>query len=207
MNKSEKFWDKRSKDYDKREKDFEQEYDKTIELTKKYLKINDIALDFACGTGVITNIIASDVKEIHGIDISSKMIAVAKRKAEEREIQNSSYSQSIIFDEIYKKESFTVILAFNILHLLEDTLKVMLRINELLKPGGLFISATPCMKDKKSFIGIMLFLLRKMRIIPYTKFLKFSELEGLIANGNFQIIKTEDLQENPPNYFVVAKKL
>ena len=92
MNKSEKFWDKRSKDYDKREKDFEQEYDKTIELTKKYLKINDIALDYACGTGVITNIIASNVKEIHGIDISSKMIAVARRKAEERKIQNSNYA-------------------------------------------------------------------------------------------------------------------
>ena len=28
---------------------------------------------------------------------------------------------------------------------MEDTPKVMQRINELLKPGGLFISATPCM--------------------------------------------------------------
>ena len=62
------------------------------------------------------------------------------------------------------------------------------------------------MREKKSFIGILLFLLRKLKIIPYTKFLKFSELEALIAKGNFQIIKTKDLEKTPPSYFVVAKK-
>jgi len=206
MNKSEKFWDKRSKEYDRQEEKYEQDYNKVIENTKKFLNINDIALDYGCGTGIVTNKIADNVKEIHGIDISSKMIVVAKRKAEERNIQNITYLQSTIFDDRYKKESFNVILAFNILHLLEDTQKVMQRINELLKPGGLFISATACMGEKKTFIGILLFLLNKLRIIPYTKFLKFSELEGLIANGNFQIIKTEDLHDTPPNYFVVAKK-
>jgi 2-polyprenyl-3-methyl-5-hydroxy-6-metoxy-1,4-benzoquinol methylase len=100
-----------------------------------------------------------------------------------------------------------VILAFSILHLLEDTEESMQKINELLKPGGIFISATPCMREKKTFIGMLLFLLGKLRIIPYTRFLKFSELEDLIANGKFQIIKTEDLHDTPPNYFVVAKKL
>jgi len=206
MNKSEKFWDKRSKEYDKQEKKYEQDYNKIIENTKKYLNTNDIVLDYACGTGIITNKIAKNIKEIHAIDISSKMIDVAKRKADERDIQNINYAQLTIFDDRYKNESFNVILAFNILHLLEDAQKVMQRINELLKPEGLFISATACMGEKKSFIGFLLFLLNKMRIIPHTKFLKFSELEGLIANENFQIIKTEDLHDTPPSYFVVAKK-
>jgi ubiquinone/menaquinone biosynthesis C-methylase UbiE len=84
MNKSEKFWDKRSKEYDKQEEKYEQNYNKIIENTKKYLNINDIALDYGCGTGIITNKIAESVKEIHAIDISSQMIAVAKRKADER---------------------------------------------------------------------------------------------------------------------------
>ena len=36
--------------------------------------------------------------------------------------------------------------------------------------------------------------------------LTVSELEALIVDGYFQIVKTEDLDQNPPNYFAVAKK-
>ena len=207
MIKSEKFWDKVANQSDKQVNKIDQTYIKTVENTKKRLNISDIVLDYACGTGIITNEIADDVKEIHAIDISSRMIDVAKSKAGERNIENINFAQSTIFDERYKKESYNVIMAFNILHLLEDTQKVMRRINELLKPGGLFISATPCLGEKKAFLGIFLFLLSKIGIVPYLKMLKFSELEGLIANGNFQIVENENLHHTLPNYFIVAKKL
>jgi 2-polyprenyl-3-methyl-5-hydroxy-6-metoxy-1,4-benzoquinol methylase len=36
-------------------------------------------------------------------------------------------------------------------NLLEDNQQVMQRITELLKPGGLFISTTPCLKEKLAF--------------------------------------------------------
>jgi len=39
------------------------------------------------------------------------------------------------------------------------------------------------------------------------KMLKFSELESLIANGNFHIVETEHLQHSEPNYYIAAKKL
>jgi len=207
MNKSEKFWDRISNKSDKLAKRFEQNYIKIVENTKKHLNIRDIVLDYACGTGIISNEIANKVKEIHAIDISSGMIAVAKRKAGEHKIENINFAQSTIFDERYKGESFNVILAINILHLLEDTQKVMLRINELLKPGGSFISATACLGEKKSFLSIFLFLLSKIGIIPNMKNFKVSELEDLIANGNFQIVETENLSHTPLDYFIVAKKV
>jgi 2-polyprenyl-3-methyl-5-hydroxy-6-metoxy-1,4-benzoquinol methylase len=57
--------------------------------------------------------------------------------------------QATIFDTRLKEETFDVILAFGILHLLKDFPKAIRRINELLKPGGWFISSTACMgKDK-----------------------------------------------------------
>jgi 2-polyprenyl-3-methyl-5-hydroxy-6-metoxy-1,4-benzoquinol methylase len=207
MNKSEKFWDKVANQLDKQDNKMDQTYIKTVENTKKHLIVSDIVLDYACGTGIITNEIAENVKEIHAIDISSRMIEVAKSKASERKIENINFAQSTIFDERYKRESFNVIMAFNILHLLEDTQKVIRRINELLKSGGLFISATPCLGEKMAFLGPFLFLLRKIGIVPYLKMLKFSELEGLIVNGNFQIVETEILHHARPNYFIVAKKL
>ena len=125
MNKSEKFWDKSSNKFDKRAKHFELTTIKTVENTKKYLNVNDIVLDYGCATGIITYEIADNVKEIHGIDISSKMIEVAKRKSDERKIKNIDFAQATIFDERYTRESFDVILALNIIHLVENTQKVM----------------------------------------------------------------------------------
>ena len=206
MDKSEKFWDRRSKEYEKNEEKYEQTYNKTVEITKSLLTINDVVLDFGCGTGIITNNLAQNVKEIHAIDISSKMIDVARRKADERELTNIIYSQSTIFDDRYKKESFKVILAFNILHLIKDPQTGIQRINDLLKPGGLFISETPCLRQKRSILSILLFLPRKIGLVPFTNFLKFSELEELLTEGDFHLIENKKILESPPKMFIVAKK-
>jgi len=51
------------------------------------------------------------------------------------------------------------------------------------------------------------FLLTKARILSVS-FFKSSELEGLIANGNFQIAETERLNLKQLRfYFVVANKI
>jgi 2-polyprenyl-3-methyl-5-hydroxy-6-metoxy-1,4-benzoquinol methylase len=181
-------------------------YSKTVENTKRHLHRSDVVLDYACGTGIITHELAGHVQEIHAIDISSKMIEVAKRRAGELRIENVNYAQATIFDERFGEGSFDAILAFSILHLLEEPHKVMQRINELLRTGGLFISATPCLGEKRTLLSLLLSLVSKTGIVPHLASLKFSELEGLVAEGAFQIVDTEDLDQNPPNYFVVAKK-
>ena len=80
-NKAKGFWDTASKDYDKTEERFEYIHSKSRENTKKYLNSSDIVLDYGCGTGTTYCELANRVKEIHAVDISSKMIEIAKRKA------------------------------------------------------------------------------------------------------------------------------
>lgn len=206
MNKTEKFWDKIANRYDQIEQKDEQIRIKIIEKTKQYLKISDNVLDYGCGTGLMSNEIAGNVKMIRAIDISSKMIEIAKRKADERKIENIDYVRSTIFDERYKRGSFDVILAFYILHLVEDPQNVIQQINELLKPGGLIISATPCM-GKNTFLSIGLSLLSKIGLIPNFRRFKTSELENSIANGNFETVETECLHRYGQQYFIVAKKI
>jgi 2-polyprenyl-3-methyl-5-hydroxy-6-metoxy-1,4-benzoquinol methylase len=138
------------------------------------------------------------------------MIDAAKRKADERKIENIHFAQSTIFDERYRRETFDVILAFNILHFFEDTQKVMARINELLKPKGLIVSVTPCLREKKSLINIIIFLLvflqTKMGIVPYIRFFKLSEFEDSVANANFQIVEIKSMHSPGEQYFIVARK-
>ena len=211
MNKSKEFWDRASKNYDKTEERFEYIHSKSRENTKKYLNGSNIVLDYGCGTGTTSCEIANRVKEIHAIDISSKMIEIAKRKAVASKVENINFSQTDIFDKRYKKESFDVILAFNMLHTVIDPQVVMRRIYELLKPEGLFISVTPCLREKMAFlVNIQIQLVRilcKIGVIPIPiRRLKSSELDDLVVNGGFQTIDTEKLYKGASSYFVVAKK-
>ena len=207
MDKAEKFWDKQATKLDQQYPKYEQVYIKIIETTKKYLNANDIVLDYACGTGTITKEIACSVKEVHAIDISSTMVDLAKRKASEHNIENIKFLRSTIMDVGYPEESFNVILAFNILHFLKDPHLAIERINELLKPGGFFISTTACIGEKMTFSTISIILLSKIGLGPYVKSLKLYDLKDLLIHEKFQIVESERLNYTIPNYFIIAKKV
>jgi 2-polyprenyl-3-methyl-5-hydroxy-6-metoxy-1,4-benzoquinol methylase len=206
MKTAEQFWDMISHHYDREEKKDEETYKTIIVKIKKHLTTSDIVLDYGCGTGLISNEIANNVKMIHAIDISSKMIAIAKQKADRRTIENIDYAHATLFDERYTSESFDVILAFYVLHLLEDTPKGVQRINELLTPGGLLISVTPCMGETR-LLSFLLSLVSKMGFIPKIRSFKIAELEESIRHEHFQIVEKECLHHRSQQYFIVAKKI
>jgi 2-polyprenyl-3-methyl-5-hydroxy-6-metoxy-1,4-benzoquinol methylase len=210
MAKSEKFWNKFSKNYDKQAKG-DKTYIKTLDIIKKYFKPGDTVLDFACATGLFSLELAKDAKEVHGIDISSEMIVIANKKVSERGIKNADYVQGSIFDERYKSGSYDLILALNILLYFQDTGKVIKRLNQLLKPGGLIISETACLATKKTFLSYVsvsiIFLLTRIGILPKIRFFKIPELEDIIEKGSFQIVETEILMFSPATeYLIVAQK-
>ncbi|MCZ7383137.1 MAG: class I SAM-dependent methyltransferase [Candidatus Methanoperedens sp.] len=167
--------------------------------------MSDNVLDYGCGTGTAAIEIAGSVKTVNGIDISSKMIEAAKGKTVEHKVKNIDFEQTTIFDEKLQKGSYDVILCFYLLHLVDDTPKVMQRINELLKPKGLLISVTPCIRG--TFLGVLLSPVSKIGLIPPIKSFKISELEDLMTDGNFEIVENECLHKSGQQYFIVAKKI
>ena len=211
MDKSAKFWDKIADKYDSAEERFEPIHTKIVEKTKKYLTGNETVLDYGCATGTKAFKLAGHAKKIRGIDISSKMIEIAQKRAVSNNAQNVEFEQTNLFDERLKRGSFDVILAFAIMHALEDNGQVMRRIDELLKPGGYFISATPCLKEKMTFSNefqlYFTLLMSQLGVIPVTLHrFRFSELSDLIVNGNFRIVESEKLFYQMSSYFIVVKK-
>lgn len=208
----EQFWDKRVKSIDKDTDRFKQINLKVLEQTKTFLNENDMVLEFGCGTGAKTCDLAKYVKNIQAIDISSKVIEAAKTKANKLGIRNIEFKQADIFDDTYKEESYNVILAFNILHLLEDNPKVFQRISNLLKSGGFFISVTPCLREKMSFLLKVQFyfflIINKLGLIPITLHrFRFRDLDCLFDKAELQIVETRILFQGLSGYYVVSKKI
>lgn len=205
------FWDKQAKRYDRAEKQFASVYKDIIDKTCKYLNLNDIVLDYGCATGNKTIELAQKVQHIHGLDISPEMINEANKKKSELKISNISFSQGTIFDSDLEENSFDTIIAYGIIHLLEENQKVIQRIHELLKRGGLFISTTACMKDKmaiKTRIEVTLYIfMKKLGIFPlHLNMFKSSDVNKVIEQQNFQIIETEKIIDGIPAIFIVARK-
>ena len=205
MKKSGWFWDWIAKRYDKQaQKDEALTW--AVERFAKYLKADDTVLDFACGTGVVSYKIAADVKEVHAIDASGGMIDLAKERAREREAANVHFARKTIFDEGLRRESYDVILAFNILHLLEDAREAVQRASELLKPGGLMVPVTPCLGEAGVVLRTLLPLIGKVGILSYLRTFKVFEVQNLMRDGGFQILESEVTEDTIPSCFVLAQK-
>ena len=204
--KSERFWDKNSFKFDERTRKYKQNYAWIINTTRKYLHNEDIVMDYACGTGTVTIELASQVREIEALDISSGMLEIAKRKASGRNIQNVNFIHSTLFDERYRAGSFDAVLALNILHLLQDPARALQRINELIKPGGLLISTTACLKENKNLSLVFISMMAKTGFMPDVRFFNISELENMVKDAGFYVIEKELLEYKPTNCFIVARK-
>ncbi len=211
MNKPKDFWDKSAENYDRTEERFEHIHQTSRECAKRHIKESDVVLDYGCGTGTTACELASHVAEVQGIDISTRMIELSTQKATLNGVDNVRFAQADIFDEGYSKGSFDVVLAFNMLHTVPDPRRVVRRVHDLLKPEGVFISVTPCLRERMSLVvraQIQLVrLLCKLGIIPIPiRRLQSSDLDELISGGNFYAAEAKAIFSGASSYFIAAKK-
>lgn len=204
MRSAEKFWDKIAKKYAKSPVKNMQAYNETMERTKAHLSAGDSVLEVGCGTGSTALLLAGSVKRITASDISSNMIDIAGNKAKDQQVENVDFIQATLFDDNLENGSFDAVLAFNFLHLLEDTPAAIRRINALLKPDGLFVSKTVCLAEQTRLLRVLVYVMQKLGMAPYVGFLKIVELDEIVANGNFRIVETGLYP--PPSRFIVARK-
>jgi 2-polyprenyl-3-methyl-5-hydroxy-6-metoxy-1,4-benzoquinol methylase len=208
--KAEKFWDGLARTWAAPEPEPEQTDTKVLAKTRPHLKVTDTVLDFGCAKGSVDLRLAGAVKAIHGIDISSRMIAAAREAADAHGAANVSFAQATIFDDSLERGSFDVVLAFAVIHLLEEAPAALLRMSELLRPGGLLISVTPCLGEKGTLpvrsVMLLVRLAGSLRLIPPVWRPTIGELQKSMQDADLIILETEELEHSTSEYFVVAKK-
>lgn len=196
-----RFWNIMAKKYSKDPIKNMEWYNHTLDITKDFLNKKQKVLEIGCGTGSTASKLAPYVKEYIATDISTKMIEIGKEKT--KDMKNITFFDATLFDKRLKKGSYDVIFAYNLIHLLDDRDKAMKRINELLKPGGLFISKTACLGEKR--IMFVLASLLTPIIGPIRCFTLIAYKESLDKAG-FKIVKEHVYKEDPPRLLCVAKK-
>ncbi len=212
MQKSAKFWNNIAEKYAKSPIADMASYTYTLERTRSYLKPEDSLLELGCGTGSTALLLAGNVRQITASDLSENMIRIGQKKARDQGIANVGFITADVFDEAVPAGPHDVVLALNLLHLLEDVPAAVNRINGLLKPGGLFISKTVCrfgagVPLKLRLMKLVLPLMQMIGKAPFVQFMAIEELEGTITAGGFEIIEAGNFPASPPLRYIVARKI
>lgn len=182
-------------------------FERKIEMTRSRMKPTDVVLDIGCGTGSLALRLASGAATIHGLDISSEMIRIARGKAEAEGAANVSFHVGP-FDssELFEPESLDGVCAYSLLHLVEDLPAALGRIYRLLRPGGFFISSTVCLGDSWVPYRPILRVMRWLGKAPRVNTLRKRSLEDELRRAGFDSLEQPDVGAEPTIAFIVAEK-
>lgn len=204
MEPSTKFWDRIAKRYSKQPIADEATYQKKLQVTREYFHSDMKVLEFGCGTGSTAIAHSPYVKHIQAIDSSSKMIEIAKVKADTENIENVTFEQLAIEEINVPDKTLDAVLGLNILHLLDNKEEVIAKVHQILKPSGIFVTSTVCLGDTMKFFRVIA-PIGKFFGLPLVKVFTTNELVDSLTNAGFEM----DYQWLPGNSkaaFIVAKK-
>ena len=209
MDRSTKFWDNIAERYSKQPIADEVSYQKKLQVTREYFHPDMEVLEFGCGTGSTALIHAPYVKHIQAIDISAKMIEIARAKATAQNVENVTFEQSSMDEFSAADGTFEAILGLNILHLLENKEATIAKVLKMLKPGGIFVTSTVCLGDTMNFFKLIVPIGRFLGLMPLVKVFTVQALVDSLLDAGFEI----DYQWQPDKtkgmfkaVFIVAKK-
>lgn len=203
------FWDKVAPKYAQDPIKDLAAYEYTLERTKSYLGSDDRVLEVGCGTGSTALLIAPDVREIIGTDVSPAMIEIAASKARAGGITNATFQTSTARDATKVPDVVDAVLGFNLFHLVHGAEDIFSDIYKILPKGGHFISKTPCLGDKS--VGLKRYLFKAMippmqwfGKAPYVHFYTHKEYEDALKFAGFDIVEAGNFPAI--SRYVVARK-
>ena len=107
----------------------------------------DEVLECACGTGLLSAVIAGRCRRLTATDFSEKMLAKARKNC--AAFRNVTFAFADVTALGYPDESFDKVVAGNVIHLLDEPLKALAELNRVCRPGGTLIIPTYMNRDRE----------------------------------------------------------
>jgi len=203
-----KFWDKIADKYAATPIRNQEAYEATLTQIRALATPTDVVLELGCGTGSTAITLAPDVSRIIATDVSPAMLDKGRKKAQAQQATNVEF---VLADAADAPEGpFDMVLAFNLLHLLKDMDHALSEIAKRTRPGGVFISKTFCMPERRYliwlFIQIGLPLMQAIGKAPFFVKMSSDELQAAITNAGFDIVDVQKAPGKDPRWTIAARR-
>jgi len=204
-----RFWDRISRKYAKAAISDQAGYERTLSRTRALLAPDMRILELGCGTGTTALRLAGSAQAYLATDISAAMIAIAEEKHAAAPVAGLAFRTTTAEALPQEVARFDAVLGFNYLHMVRDLPGTLRCIHDLLAPGGLFVSKTPCLGSMNALIRLVLLpVMQAIGKAPHVGVFDAAALDREIRAAGFDILATEDHSTKGTNArpCIVARK-
>jgi 2-polyprenyl-3-methyl-5-hydroxy-6-metoxy-1,4-benzoquinol methylase len=187
MGRGARFWDWIAARYARQPVADEAAWEHKLAVTRGYPAPDMDVLEFGCGTGSTALRHAADVRRIEAIDVSARMIAIARDKAVAAGVDNVAFARGAIEEHAGADGMMDAVLGLNVLHLAADPARTIARVAALLRPGGVFVTSTPCIADMGPPMRAVALLMRGLPVLPAVRAFGEGEWVRMLETAGFAI--------------------
>lgn len=199
------FWDRIATKYATKPVADVDAYEAKLALVRSKLKASDHVLEIGCGTGTTAMTLAPSVRRYTATDLSHAMVEIAKKKLTPNSPQNITFRCESATEEADGRP-FDAVFAFSLLHLVDDVPTVLERVFKSLKPGGLFIAKTECLKDRSYILRVLVPLLTAAGVAPKVLSLSSEDLHQFLTDAGLVVEQTLHFGKNSSSPVMVARR-
>ena len=184
-------------------------YEATLRRVQALLRPQHSVLEIGCGTGTTALRLAASTRRMLGTDVSAEMIAIAREKLALQPQPQLRFGVADAETTAPGGACHDAVLALNVLHLVSDLDLALQAILHTLKPGGLFISKTPCLAEMNPLIPRLLVpLMRAIGKAPHVLVFNAVQLRSAFERHGLEIeaVERHGTQRKDIRVFIVARR-
>ena len=122
-------------------------HQKLKKIVSELIEHDDTVLECACGTGLLSAVIAPNCRQLTATDYSEKMLQTAERNCTAS--HNIAFARADVTALAFPDGSFDKVVAGNVIHLLDHPMKALGELNRVCRDGGLLAT----MPSREKFEG------------------------------------------------------
>lgn len=185
-------------------------YEATLRRVQALLSTEHAVLEIGCGTGTTALRLATGTRRMLATDVSAAMITIAREKLAAQPVPQLRFAVADAEDVAHGEACHDVVLAFNVLHLVSDLDAALRATLPQLKPGGLYISKTPCLAEMNPLVTRLLVpLMRMFGKAPHVLVFDAAQLQAALVRHGLVIeaVERHGTKGKDIRVFIVARRL